>query len=47
MSSGLSLSGVHRSFQQGAAYLHVLRGLNLNVARGEVVALQMPEGFGG
>jgi lipoprotein-releasing system ATP-binding protein len=46
MASGLSLSGVHRSFQQGAAHLHVLRGLNLNVARGEVVALVGPSGAG-
>ncbi|MBL8643916.1 MAG: ABC transporter ATP-binding protein [Rhodospirillaceae bacterium] len=43
---GLVLHNVHRSFQQGAAKLHVLRGLNLNVARGEVVALVGPSGAG-
>ncbi len=45
-SSGLSLNAVHRSFQQGTAVLHVLRGLNLNVARGEIVALVGPSGAG-
>jgi len=45
-SSGLSLIGVHRSFQQGASRLHVLRGLNLSVSRGEVVALVGPSGAG-
>ena len=44
--SGLALIGVHRSFQQGAAMLHVLRGAELNVARGEVVALIGPSGAG-
>ncbi len=45
--SGLSLVNVHRSFQQGSgATLHVLRGLNLNVARGEVIALVGPSGAG-
>jgi lipoprotein-releasing system ATP-binding protein len=44
--SGLSLINVHRSFQQGASTLHVLRGLNLNVARGEVIALVGPSGAG-
>jgi lipoprotein-releasing system ATP-binding protein len=44
--SGLSLVNVHRSFQQGTSTLHVLRGLNLNVARGEVIALVGPSGAG-
>ncbi len=42
----LSLEGVRRTFTQGDAQLQVLRGVNLSLARGEVVALVGPSGAG-
>jgi len=42
----LQLRAVHRTFQQGGNALHVLRGADLTVARGEVVALVGPSGAG-
>ena len=42
----MELRDVHRTFQQGGRGLHVLRGANLSVARGEVIALVGPSGAG-
>ncbi len=42
----LRLEGVRRTFTQGDAQLQVLRGVNLSLARGEVVALVGPSGAG-
>lgn len=44
--STLQLDGVHRTFSQGGAELHVLRGADLSVQKGEVVALVGPSGAG-
>ena len=44
--AALSLEDVHRSFPQGDSKLHVLRGANLNLRRGEVVALVGQSGAG-
>ena len=44
--AALVLSGVHRSFRQGDSELHVLRGADLSLRRGEVVALVGPSGAG-
>ncbi len=48
MSEGptFQLDGIHRTFNQGTAELHLLRGVNLSVAKGEVVALVGPSGAG-
>ncbi len=47
MSKGvLSLSGVVRTYFQGRARLEVLRGVNLDVTEGEIVALVGPSGAG-
>jgi lipoprotein-releasing system ATP-binding protein len=42
----LRLDGITRSFRQGRKALEVLRGVDLTVARGEIVALVAPSGAG-
>jgi lipoprotein-releasing system ATP-binding protein len=42
----LRLSGIVRTFRQGGQDLHVLRGLDMSLQRGELVALVGPSGAG-
>jgi lipoprotein-releasing system ATP-binding protein len=46
MSEALELRGVRRSYRSGDAQLHVLRGADLAVSGGEIVALVAPSGVG-
>ena len=46
MSEAIRLSGITRSFTQGARKLDVLRGVDLSISEGEIVALVAPSGAG-
>ena len=46
MSDALALSGITRTFQQGKRTIEVLRGIDLTIQAGEIVALVAPSGAG-
>ena len=43
---GLRLSGIVKGFRQGGRRLEVLRGADLSIAPGEIIALAGPSGAG-
>ena len=46
MSEALRLEGITRTFEQGTRKIEVLRGVDLSIAAGEIVALVAPSGAG-
>lgn len=46
MTALLSLDGVHKTYATGRAQVHALRGVDLAIERGELVAIMGPSGAG-
>ena len=42
----IALTNIHKSYRAGASQLHVLKGINLTIARGEMVAVMGSSGSG-
>ena len=42
----IALTNIHKSYKTGASQLHVLKGINLTIARGEMVAVMGSSGSG-
>ena len=42
----IALTNIHKSYKTGASRLHVLKGINLTIARGEMVAVMGSSGSG-
>ena len=44
--SMITITALHKSYKTGASQLHVLQGINLTIARGEMVAVMGSSGSG-